>query len=170
MMRIVGIVLAVAVAAAVLGLWWLTRPTSTAVEVYFVRDEGTVSTVVPVRRTVQASGTLDLLDAALRELLAGPTEAERFSGLTTAIPAGTRLRSIGVERGVVSADFTREVESGGGSASMLGRFWQIVHTATQLRAAPRVRILIEGQQRESMGGEGVVIDRPIERPATPPRF
>jgi len=169
-MRIVWIVVAVALAAAVLGLWWLTRPTTATVDVYFVRDEGTVSTVVPVSRTVQASGTLDLLEAALRELLAGPTEAERSSGLTTAIPAGTRLRSIGVERGVVIADFTREVESGGGSASMLGRFWQIVHTATQFRTAPRVRILIEGQQRESMGGEGLVIDRPIARPPTPPRF
>lgn len=169
-MRIVGIVVAVALAAAVLGLWWLTRPSSATVEVYFVGDEGAVSTVVPVSRTVQASGTLDLLEAAFRQLLAGPTETERSSGLTTAIPAGTRLRSIGVERGVVIADFTREVESGGGSASMLGRFWQIVYTATQSRAAPRVRILIEGQQRESMGGEGLVIDRPIARPATPPRF
>jgi spore germination protein GerM len=53
---------------------------------------------------------------------------------------------------------------------MLARFWQIVYTATQFPVAPRVRILIEGQQRESMGGEGVVIDRPIERPAAPPRF
>lgn len=169
-MRVAALVLAVVLVAAALGLWWLTRPASATVMVYFVRDDGVASTVVPVRRTVQANGTLDLVEAALRELLAGPTEAERTTGLGTAIPVGTSLRSVGLDRGVVMVDFNRSVESGGGSASMLGRFWQIVYTATQFPSAPRVRILIEGEQRESMGGEGVMIDRPIPRPDTAPRF
>lgn len=169
-MRVAAIILAIILGAAALGLWWLTRPGSATVDVYFVRDNGTAATVVPVRRTVQAAGTLDLVEAALRGLLEGPTDGERASGLATAIPAGTRLRTVGVDRGIIVVDFTEAVESGGGSMSMLGRFWQIVYTATQFPAAPRVRIMIEGQQRESMGGEGVVIDRPIGRPATPPRF
>lgn len=169
-MRVVGIVLGIALAVAVLGLWWVTRPSPAAVTVYFVGDDGTAGTVVPVTRTVRARGTAPLAAAALRGLLAGPTDAERASGLTTAIPAGTSLRSVRLERGVLIADFDRSVESGGGSASMLGRFWQIVYTATQFPDASRVRILIDGQQRESMGGEGVLIDKPIARPATVPRF
>lgn len=169
-MRLVGIVLVIALAAAAFGLWWVTRPSPATVTVYFVRDDGTAGTVVPVTRTVRARGTAPLAAAALRALLAGPTEAERASGLTTAIPAGTGLRSVRLERGAVIADFSRSVESGGGSASMLGRFWQIVYTATQFPDASRVRILIDGQQRESMGGEGVLIDKPIARPATVPRF
>ena len=169
-MRVATVLFAIILAGAVFGLWWFTRPVDATVTVYFVRDEGIVSTVAPVERTVRGRGTTSLVTAALRELLAGPTDTERASGLTTAIPEGTTLRSVRLERGTVIADFTRAVESGGGSASMLARFWQIVYTATQFPAAPQVRILIEGQQRESMGGEGVVIDRPIERPAAPPRF
>ncbi|MBI2972315.1 MAG: GerMN domain-containing protein [Armatimonadetes bacterium] len=169
-MRVAVLVLAVVLAATALGLWWLTRPVPATVMVYFVRDDGVASTVVPVTRTVRARGTGPLVAAALRELLAGPTDTERSTGLTTAIPAGTSLRSVRLDRGVVMADFNRPVESGGGSASMLGRFWQIVYTATQLPSAPRLRILIEGERRESMGGEGVMIDRPIARPRTPPRF
>ncbi|MBI2248116.1 MAG: GerMN domain-containing protein [Armatimonadetes bacterium] len=169
-MRVAVLVLAVVLAATALGLWWLTRPVPATVMVYFVRDDGVASTVVPVTRTVRARGTGPLVAAALRELLAGPTDTERGTGLTTAIPAGTSLRSVRLDRGVVMADFNRTVESGGGSASMLGRFWQIVYTATQLPSAPQVRILIEGERRESMGGEGVMIDRHIARPRTPPRF
>ena len=169
-MRLVGIVLVIALASVVFGLWWVTRPSPATVTVYFVRDDGTAGIVVPVTRTVRARGTAPLAAAALRGMLAGPTDAERASGLTTAIPQGTSLRRVALERGVVIADFSRSVESGGGSASMLGRFWQIVYTATQFPDAPRVRILIDGQQRESMGGEGVLIDRPIARPETVPRF
>lgn len=146
------------------------RPAAVTVSVYFVRDLGASSTVEAVPRTVTGRNTTELLAAAIQELLAGPTESERTAGLSTAVPAGTRLHGVRVEGGIVAADFDRTVESGGGSASMLGRFWQIVYTATQLSEAPRVRILIEGQQRESMGGEGVLIDRPIARPQTPPRF
>jgi len=169
-MRVATFVLATFLAGTVLGLWWYTRPVETTVSVYFIRDEGIASTLAPVERMVRGRGIPSLVAAALQGLLSGPTASERAPGLTTAIPEEARLRSVRVERGTVIADFTRAIESGGGSASMLGRFWQIVYTATQFPAAPRVLILIEGQQRESMGGEGVVIDRPIVRPATPPLF
>jgi spore germination protein GerM len=33
-----------------------------------------------------------------------------------------------------------------------------------------VRILIEGEARETLGGEGVIIEHPVARPQTPPRF
>src|SRR5213593_1672242 len=60
--------------------------------------------------------------------------------------------------------------AGRGSSSMLGRLWQIVYTATQFPHASRVRFLIEGQTRAALGGEGVVIDHPLARPASPPVF
>ncbi len=119
---------------------------------------------------VRGRGTQTPLAAAIRELLAGPTPEERRAGLTTSIPAGTRLRSLHLEDGVVIVDFSGEVESGGGSSSMLGRLWQIVYTATQFSQAPRVRILIDGQARDAMGGEGVLIDRPLARPPSLPQF
>lgn len=160
---------AIGVALLMLLVLWL-RPRATQVSVYFVRAEAQVSTLQAVSRTVTARGPQPALAAALGELLAGPTPQERAAGLTTAVPAGTQIRSVAIRDGIVVADFDRTVESGGGSSSMLARFWQIVYTATQFSDAARVQILIDGQEREAMGGEGVIIDHPVARPSTMPRF
>ena len=143
---------------------------SADVSVFFTRAEGTAFTVAAVRRTVVGTDTAARVGGALFALLAGPTDAERGQGLSTAIPAGTRLRSVRIADGVVWADFSREIDTGGGSASMLGRFWQIVYTATQFPDAPRVRILIEGKAEDTLGGEGVIIEQPVARPDSPPHF
>jgi spore germination protein GerM len=63
--------------------------------VYFLTDGGAAPLGVrrePVRRPGAATARL-----ALEELLAGPTEDERRSGLTTAIPAGAEVRSLTIE-------------------------------------------------------------------------
>lgn len=146
------------------------RGATAEVSVFFVRAEGTAFTVAEARRTVPRGGAEDLLAAALAALLEGPTEDERARGLSTAIPSGTRLRGVRIQDGTARVDFSREVESGGGSASMLGRFWQIVYTATQFREARAVRIVIDGQERQAMGGEGVIIEHPVPRPPDLPRF
>lgn len=176
-MRAAVVGLIVLTIVALLALWWYSRPITAAVDVYFVRSQFNTDTVAAVSRTVSlprlpgfGSPEGALARAALQELLKGPTTVERASGLTTAIPEGTRLLGLRVESGVVYADFSADLESGGGSASMLGRLWQIVYTATQDPPAPRVRILINGQQRQAMGGEGVIIDHPLARPAQPPVF
>ena len=161
---------AVVVLAAFTAAGCRAAPAGAEVSVFFTRAEGTAFTVAPARRPVQGRETVARVQVALELLLAGPTDAERREGLTTAIPAGTRLRGVRVEGGVVWADFSREIDSGGGSASMLGRFWQIVYTATQFSDAPRVRILIDGAAKATLGGEGVIIERPVARPETPPRF
>lgn len=176
-MRAAVIGLIVVLAVTLGALWWYSRPVTAPVEVYFVRSRLNADTVAVVSRTVSiprlpgiGSPEGAAVRAALEELVKGPTTVERASGFTTAIPAGTRLLGLRIAGGVVYADFSADIESGGGSASMLGRLWQIVYTATQDPASPRVRILINGQEREAMGGEGVIIDHPLERPAQPPVF
>jgi spore germination protein GerM len=164
------IAVAVVVAAILLATWWWLRPARATVAVYFVRGDGARSTLQNVPRQVEGRGTEALLAAALRELLAGPAPQERASGLATAIPAGTRLRGLRIENAIVLLDLSGEVESGGGSSSMLARFWQLVYTATQFPQAPQVRILIDGVAKPAMGGEGVLIDRPIGRPPSLPQF
>lgn len=146
------------------------RPTTAEVSVYFTRSEGTTITLAEVRRAVPRGDATRLLQGALTELLKGPTTEERERGLTSSIPSGTRLLGVEHGEGVARVNLSREVEQGGGSASMLGRFWQIVYTSTQFREAPRAQILIEGQVQEAMGGEGVIIGQPVVRPNTIPRF
>lgn len=168
--RLRSIVAFVAGLLSAAALWWWAHPPEARVSVYLVRAQASSSTVQDVSRIVRGRGLEELLAAALRELLAGPTEAERRTGLVTAIPDGTRLRSLRIANGVVLVDLSREIESGGGSSSMLGRLWQIVYTATQLPQASRVQLLVDGHRRSALGGEGVVIDRPLSRPPTPPVF
>ena len=146
------------------------RPEAVEVAVFFTRTDGNAIVLAETARTVAGGDVSALVRSAMAVLLEGPTEAEQAEGLVSQIPEGTQLRGVRIIGGVVRADFSREVESGGGSASMLGRMWQIVYTATQFPQAPRVQILIEGQQREAMGGEGVIIAEPLARPRTPPRF
>ena len=53
---------------------------------------------------------------------------------------------------------------------MQGRVWQIVYTGTQFSGVSRVQILIERRERTALGGEGVLIEEPIARPAEVPKF
>jgi len=161
------VVLAVAGAAI-----WVTqiRPVERRLRVYFIGPVDGVQTLVEVERKIEGRRPDALLRAAVEALLAGPTAEEQRKGLSTEIPAGTRLRALSVRDGIVLIDLTAAVAGGGGSTSMLARLWQIVYTGTQLPAAQQVRLLIEGQERPALGGEGVVIDKPIGRPPAFPRF
>lgn len=152
-------------------LWWARlRPQEVKVSVYFVGEADGAATVIPVERAVVGRGAEALLRAALEALLAGPSAGEQAKGLTTEIPQGTRLRGVTVREGVAVIDLSEAIGSGGGSSSMRGRLWQIVYTGSQLPQAQQVRIIIEGQERQALGGEGVLIDRPIARPPAFPRF
>lgn len=165
---LIWIVVLAAASAAI----WVTqiRPVERRLKVYFVGLVDGVQTLVEVERTVQGRHPDALLRGAVEALLSGPTAEERGKGLSTEIPAGTQLRALSVRDGIVFVDLTSTIASGGGSTSMQARLWQIVYTGTQLPAAPLVRLLIEGQERPALGGEGVVIEKPIGRPPAFPRF
>ena len=153
-------------------IWYLfIRPIPTEVTIYFTRVQDGEATLAPVTRLVRAPRSLETrLRRAYEDLLAGPSEGERVLGLTTEIPAGTVLRGVRVGAGVAEVDFSADLERGGGSSSMQGRVWQIVYTGTQFSGVSRVRILIDSQSRKALGGEGLIIEEPIARPASPPRF
>jgi spore germination protein GerM len=162
---------AILVSLVAAALWWTyVRPREAGITVYFVGAADGAGTVVPVERRVRGRHAEEILRAAFEALLAGPTDAERAKGLTTEIPVGTRLRHLTVRDGVAIVDLTEAIASGGGSSSMQGRLWQIVYTGTQVPGIGQVRLLIEGAERPALGGEGVVIDRPLARPAAFPRF
>lgn len=114
--------------------------------------------IVPVARGVEP--TEAVLTAALQQLLAGPTTAETASqpAVRSAIPAGTTLLGATVQDGVATVDLSGEFEAGGGTASMFGRLAQVVYTATQFPTVRAVDLHIDGQDRESLGGEGILLD------------
>jgi N-acetylneuraminic acid mutarotase len=134
-----------------------TLPSQPSFEVWLVKGER----IVPVTRTHQP--TLGVATAAIKRLLAGPTAAERKSGLTTAVPAGTRLLGISITKDVATVDLTSEYQSGGGSLSMQMRLGQVVYTLTQFPSVRAVRFHLDGAPVDVFSGEGIVLDHPVVR-------
>ena len=147
-------------------------PAEATVEVFFVRYTGSAETgsLVEVHRTVPSGGPAARITSAVRALLAGPSAAERREGLVSEVPRGTSLRRLEVAGGTATVDLTGSFAQGGGSTSMLARVWQLVYTATQTPDVRAVQIMIDGRRVRALGGEGVMVDAPIERPATMPAF
>jgi spore germination protein GerM len=139
---------------------------------FFVRysDGGRTGGLVGVQRPAASGVAAARVEAALRRLLAGPSVAERAKGIVSEIPTGTGLRSVTLNGDVAAVDLTAAFSAGGGSTSMLARVWQVVYTATGIPEVHAVQILIAGRHVAALGGEGVMIDRPIARPASMPSF
>jgi hypothetical protein len=145
---------------------------TTAVRVYLFQPDaaGGDAHLVPVTRTVPF--TRAVATVAVRALLSGPAPDE--TGLITMIPAGSQLLGIAIDGSVATVDLTGTFESGGGSASMLGRLAQLVYTATQFPTVDAVRLRLDGKPVDSIGGEGVIVGAGVGRTAAtgslPPIF
>ena len=131
-------------------------PVTSTVAVYFVKAEK----MAPAQRSASGSG---VGAAAVRALLAGPTAAEQQTGMTSAVPAGTRLRSLTISRGLAVVDLSGAFASGGGSFSMGARMAQLVTTLTQFPTVSQVRLWLDGTPATTLGGEGLVVDKPFGR-------
>ncbi len=99
-----------------LEICWL-NPTENKIEL--------VSSTLTFEKSV---GDNRVLETAMNELLAGPES----SGYTTAIPQGTKLLGLEVDKEGIHVNLSPEFVSGGGSASMSSRLAQIIYTATSL--------------------------------------
>ncbi len=134
-----------------------TVPTPLSLEVWFARGERLIAA-----RRVHAP-TPGVATAAVEALLAGPTPAERRSGIATAVPGGTRLLGISIKNGVATVDLTSEYQSGGGSLSMQVRLGQVVYTLTQFPTVRAVRFHLDGTPVNVFSSEGIVLDHPVGR-------
>jgi hypothetical protein len=132
-------------------------PTLLSLEVWFADRNG----LVVAHRTHQPTPLV--ATAAVDALLAGPSAAERSTGLVSAVPAGTRLLGITIRNGVATVDLTSEYQSGGGSLSMQMRLGQVVYTLTQFPTVQKVRFRLDGTPVNVFSSEGIVLDHPVGR-------
>jgi spore germination protein GerM len=153
-----------ALAIAALGLLmvfaWLSRPQDKGpqVRVFFYKGEKLVAVERP------ADPGQSPLRQAAEALLAGPSERERGEGLTTMIPAGVKAIRSKTDGPVAIIDLSRQLEEyGGGSTRVEGIVAQLVYTATELPGIDRAWLWVEGQRSVVLGGEGLVLDRPLSR-------
>ena len=121
----------------------------TTLRLYFLRDE---KLGVAERRVAHTSMPAT---AAMKALLAGPTAAETSAGLTSTVPAGTKLLGLTISGTTAQVDLSEAFASGGGSLSMTARVAEVVYTLTRFPTVRSVEFLIEGKPVEALGGEGV---------------
>ena len=140
------------------------QPGTTIIRAYFflgsfVDNSGLAPVLREVPRT-QAVGS-----AAMAVLLAGPNDGELRArpAMYTVIPEGTRFLGLRVEGGIATVNLSREFESGGGSASVLGRLAQVVYTLTQFPTITGVKFELDGVPVTVFSGEGVLLDSPVDR-------
>jgi len=123
-------------------------------QVWFSAD----GTPVPVVR----NGTT--LRAAVEQLIAGPTAAERSRRIRSAVPPGTSLRSLTIERRVVTVDLGARFAAGRDEAALQARVGQLVRTVRSVPGVLSVRILVEGGVPIGLF-PGYDLRRPIVTPA-----
>ncbi len=111
--------------------------------VTFTRFSNNDVEFVAVPRSVSAEAPAE---AALRELLEGPTREERDQGLTTEIPEGTRLEKLTINEGTARAAFSEELDKGvAGSMRVTTIREQIERTLLQFPTVERVVIEVDGR-------------------------
>ncbi|TFG64263.1 MAG: hypothetical protein E4H36_03470 [Spirochaetales bacterium] len=104
------------------------------------------------------------LTETLRALLKGLLPSELNMELLTLIPEHTELRSVRMSGGTVYLDFNESFQFNSlGREGHIAQLKQVVYTATEFPSVKNVQILIDGEEREFLGPEGVFIGKPLTR-------
>jgi len=130
---------------------------------YFIRvdDDGVISRH-EVKRTIDASDSP--MTDALNALMAGPDADELSRGFISLIPSDARLLSAQVRGSTAYLNFNEAfMYNRYGIEGYAGQLKQIVYTATGFPTVKDVQILIDGQTRDYLGGDGVFIGKPLSR-------
>lgn len=119
-----------------------TQPQRLRVTVYFLVDDQKAS--LGVRETAERRGTKPVAEAALQRLLAGPPIGH--AGLTSAIPAGTRVRSLSVVHQTARVNLAGLPSLSSVSGTTVARIGtQIARTLIGLSGITRIRIESNGE-------------------------
>lgn len=99
-----------------------------------------------------------------RRLLQGPDKSFRERGYVSALPQDLRFLGLDYssEQGLMRLNVSRHIEQGGGKLVYM-RLQQLVFTAIKLSGVRRVELLVEGQRRSHLSGDGIVIPRYLDK-------
>ena len=113
-----------------------------------------------VNRKCDTSTEKSCFAFAIKELVSAPTKWEKSKGLSSEIPAGTRILSIREGSNNILIDLSPAFESGGGAESTYIRVRQVIKTSIANTKQP-VFLYINGKQANVIGGEGIMIKQPL---------
>lgn len=112
----------------------LPQAAAGSVSVWFAKDGKPVG--------VERSSTT--VEGAVQALLRGPTPSERARGIRTAVPAATPLRSVAVQRRIVTVDLGERFAAGRDEGALTERVGQLVRTVRSITGVRAVRVLVAG--------------------------
>lgn len=140
------------------------KPAYTELQLCFVNIDGDGSVVRQVvkRKSPKSDSPLT---TSINLLLKGPdTTISAERNLMSLIPADTKLLSAKVQGGVAYLNFNEAFEINTyGVEGYIHQLEQIVYTATSFSTVTSVQFLIEGEKRDYLGSEGVLIASPLSR-------
>jgi len=128
------------------------------VSVHFSKLQGSTSITEQTVHQTPANSTDHPLESALKQLLNGPTQAEKEEGFYSEIPQGTKLLGVQVSHQVVHVNLSKEFTQGGGSTSMIQRVKELKDTIASVEGNYPVKIEIEGKPLNVLGGEGLELN------------
>jgi spore germination protein GerM len=135
------------------------------VDIYLLKGEKskglTYLEYVPVKRPVKKGQ--QRLFSAIKELLKGPSSKERQQGYNTEIPPETKLLGITSNETSQTINLSEDFQFGGGTDSMKARVYQLIKTATQASEGKDVYLELNGEKVEVIGGEGIIINQPLNK-------
>ncbi len=117
--------------------------TTLNVSVYFAKAAEGGTTVVPVRRSIEAGQDLGV--AAMAAMIKGPTAEEVSQGLSTALPTTAKLLGLTTAEGVATANFASGSLPAAGTEGIATARRQIERTLRQFPGVRQVVIQLEGQ-------------------------
>lgn len=118
--------------------------------VYFVRGEQ----VAPVKRPGST------VRSAVRQLIKGPTRAERRQGFRTYLTGGTRLLGVRVAHGITTVNLNERFATGHDTGTLLARLAELVRTVTGVQGTRKVQLLVNGAKAAARF-PGVSTGKPI---------
>lgn len=131
------------------------------VQICWLNPQGNKIELVSKTMTFEKSVKSErVLETAFEALLSSPPKDSQY---TTAIPPGTKLLGLTIDKKGIDLNLSKEFVSGGGSASMSSRLAQIIYTATSSNPDVPVWINIEGKPLKTLGQEGLIINQPMTR-------
>jgi hypothetical protein len=136
----------------------------TTVSVYFLRDARRGNEIGTAHRRVDATTVGRAARAALRELIQGPTKAERDAGLSSAVPKETQVRDLKLDE--TSKQATVDLSSvfaPDANNPDVTRLAQLVYTLTQFPNIERVAVAIDGKPLTLLDGDGKPLPGPAAR-------
>jgi len=129
-----------------------------SVDVWFLKAGKPVS--------VTRGGTT--IRSAVEGLLSGPTAWEQGRGIDTAVPGRTPLRSLTVEKRIVTVDLGGRFAAGRDAKALQERVGQLVRTLRGIPGVRGVKVLVDGGTPVGLF-PGYDLRRPIAAPVDPVR-